>query len=128
MKIELVYNPLFHPDWRRIANILKPAAALGNIPVFEAHHVVWLVTDGDILAAATARLTNDDFGEIVLCGGQDARRWAVALADEISAWMAAEGMKSVRIYGRKGWGRLLGWPVIGKSRGMTIFERPLGDG
>lgn len=68
----------------------------------------------------------DDFGEVVLVGGVDHRRWIDALDAMIGNWMRDEGMRAVRAYGRKGWVRVLkDWAVIGGQDGFTGYERLL---
>jgi hypothetical protein len=95
--------------WPHIRSLLQPAADLGNVPLLDDHELVWLVTeDRCIVAAATTRLT-DDGAEIVLCGGRGLY-WAKPLAAKICAWAKDEGASRVRIGGRRGWARVLGWP------------------
>lgn len=125
MIIGIVADPLSHPDWQGMKAFLEPAARLGGHPVLETNEAVWAVYEDGLTAAATARLTTEGIGEIVLCGGREAHRWATALADRICDWFRDEGMKTARIYGRKGWGRLLGWEVIGATGRTVLFERAL---
>lgn len=126
MRIGIISDPLNHPDWPQIRKFLVPAAERGNVPVLEANEAVWAVYAPELIGAATARLTYDDWGEIILSGGVEAKLWAVPLSDRISDWMRDEGMNAVRIYGRKGWARLLSdWQVIGSRNGMTAYERLL---
>ena len=88
--------------------------------------MVWTIYDETLLGAATARLTVDDFGEVLLVGGTGHRRWINELDDLIAAWMRAEGMRSVRAYGRKGWVRVLkNWAVLGNEDDTVIYERIL---
>ena len=43
---------------------------------------------------------------IAVCGGSDMKRW-LPLIEQIEAYAKHEGCKRVRIYGRKGWLRVL---------------------
>lgn len=126
MIIGIVPDPEGHPDWPQIEAFLTPAAERGGVPVLEAGEVVWAVYDGALVGAATARLTVDGFGEVVLVGGRGCRRWIHELDDKIGSAMRDAGMKAVRAYGRNGWARILkDWTVIGDLAGGTGYERAL---
>ena len=126
MNIGIIPDPLNHPDWPKIKAFLEPAAKLGGVPVLDNREAVWAVYQGQLVAAATARLTDDQHGEIILCGGVGAKQWAMPLADLICRWFKDEGMKAAHIYGRRGWMRLLeGWAVIGEADNMTGYKRAL---
>ena len=128
MIIGIVPDPLNDPDWPQIEAFLEPAAKRCGVPFLEENEEVWVVYDGPLEAAATARLTVEDFGEIVLVGGRDSSRWLGPLDWKIGGWMRREGKKRVRAYGRKGWKRQLGklgWQVIGEREGVTAYERAL---
>lgn len=124
--IGILPEPQKHRDWTKIEAFLEPASKLGGVPILDEHEALWIVHDGHLIAAATARLTEDGIGEIVLCGGVGASDWAQALADTICDWFRDEGMDYARIYGRKGWARVLkGWRHIGGANGFTWLERAL---
>lgn len=125
MIIGIVPDPLEHPDWPKIEALLQPAARQGGVPVLEEHEAVWAVYAPDLKAAATARLTVNNEGEIILCGGRESQLWAQALADRICDWFRDEGMRVAMIYGRRGWGRVLGWQVTGEGNGIVAFKRVL---
>lgn len=126
MNIGIIPDPEGHRDWPAIKALLEPAAKRGGVPVLEPHEEVWAIYAPELLGAATARLTSDGFGEVILVGGSDHRRWIHQLDDMIGRWMRDEGMQSVRAYGRKGWMRVLtGWKVIGTEGDATGFERAL---
>lgn len=127
MRIGILPQPERHGDWEAIKALLEPAAIRGGVPVLEENEVVWAIYDGpDLMGAATARLTHDGFGEVVLVGGRDARDWIHQLDWLIGHWMRREGMTSVRAYGRKGWMRVLrGWHVLGKDNAAVGYERAL---
>ena len=126
MLIGIVPDPERHRDWPQMKAFLEPAAQRGGVPVLERDEAVWAIYDGLLTGAATARLTTSGFGEIVLVGGLYHRRWINKLDHLIGEWMKAEGMESVRAYGRKGWVRVLNdWKVMGECDGMTGYERAL---
>lgn len=127
MNIGVIPDPENHRDWGAIKALLEPAARRGGVPVLEANELVWAVYDGPQLkGAATARLTHEGFGEVVLVGGSDAREWIHQLDWLLCSWMRREGMKSIRAYGRKGWVRVLqGWAVIGSDGEALGYEKTL---
>lgn len=126
MIIGIVPDPLNHPDWPAIKALLEPAAKRGGVPVLETDEVVFAVYGEGLEGAATARLTVEGFGEVVLVGGRDYRRWIHELDRAIGDAMKAQGMKTVRAYGRKGWVKVLtGWRVIGEQDGAIGYERVL---
>lgn len=115
MIISILPDPERHPLWDGIKGLLLPAAEMGGVPVLEENELVWVVVDGgQIIAAATTRVTVDGFAEIILCGGVGHRKWAVELADMICDWAKREGADRVLLSGRKGWARVLGWPIRGE--------------
>lgn len=126
MIIGIVPDPQNHPDWPAIEALLDPAAKRGGVPVLETGELVWVVYDQGLVGAATARLTTAGFGEVVLVGGTDHRRWIHELDARIGAAMRDAGMKSVRAYGRKGWAKVLkNWTVIGADGEAVGYERTL---
>ena len=72
--------------------------------------LVWLCREGEkILCAGITSLQKTDSGwvcVIVACGGTDMRRWLPLLA-KIEAYAKLENCRCVRIFGRKGWRRVL---------------------
>lgn len=127
LNIGILPDPTQDPRWNDIEALLEPAAIRGGVPVLDENEVVWVIYDGPaLLGAATARLTYEGFGEVVLVGGRDHRRWIHHLDWMLGHWMRREGMQSMRAYGRKGWVRVLkGWRVIGKEQDAMGYERAL---
>lgn len=71
--------------------------------------LVWIAWDEKIKAAASTtlqRIGGDLICVLTACGGEDMREW-VSLLGKIEDYAKAEGCKSLRIYGRPGWGRVL---------------------
>jgi len=75
--------------------LLWIAFADGAPPIVEAAATTQLVSaSGDLVCV------------LVACGGRDRRRWLPFL-EQIEAYAKAEGSSKMRIYGRKGWERVL---------------------
>jgi hypothetical protein len=125
--IGILPDPTQDPRWPQIEAFLLPAAKRGGVPVLEENELVWIVQqDAELVGAATARLTYEGFGEVVLVGGNNARNWIHHLDWLLCSWMRREGMKSIRAYGRKGWARVLqGWSVIGTDGEALGYEKVL---
>jgi hypothetical protein len=72
--------------------------------------LVWVAWNGSaIVAEAATALTNSDCGKvcvITLCAGHEMQRW-LKLIERIEAYAKDEGCVRVRIFGRKGWLRVL---------------------
>jgi hypothetical protein len=72
--------------------------------------LLWLACRGDTIeAAATTVLTETDTTKVCVltaCGGARMRGWLPLLA-KIEDYAKAEGCGCLRIYGRKGWARVL---------------------
>jgi len=87
--------------------------------VLDGDQLLWLAWDGQaIMAAATTQLLK---GVCVLtaCSGHHRERW-LPLLHGIEAYAARENCKTMRIYGRKGWQRVLDdyrveWVVMEKQ-------------
>lgn len=89
---------------------------------------LWLGRSGVELAGAT-QLQHPEGEEkritLVSCAG-DGLRHLVQVTRTIEAWALLNGCKLSRIEGRKGWARLLGYDVVGKTpAGAWIMERKL---
>lgn len=72
--------------------------------------LLWLACEGrTIRAAATTVLTRTDAALVCIltaCGGEGMRGF-LPLLDGIEAYARAEGCAALRLYGRKGWARVL---------------------
>lgn len=112
-----------HPDhvpmvWPAVRDMLHKAhlkTDLGHSADLEGdvlggNGVLWLAAcEGKIEAAAVAVLTRTDVHKVavITCvGGAKMRRWLHMLS-EVEAWAKAEGAAKIRIFGRKGWLRIL---------------------
>jgi hypothetical protein len=103
--------------WPHVALLLKAAVFRTDLSRFdEIQHdvltgrsLLWLAWSRQVEAAATTVLTETNASKVCVltaCGGTDMRRW-LALLERIEAYAKAEGCNRVRIFGRKGWQRLL---------------------
>ena len=86
-------------DLARIAQDLHTGAAL-----------LWLAWDGKAVhGAAVTQLdvaNGRKFCTITVCGGRELKRW-LSLIGALERFAIEEGCTSVRIYGRRGWARVL---------------------
>lgn len=104
--------------WPRVAPLLKSAIDRTRISSWDAvandilfgNSLLWLCLDGDeIMCAGATSLQKTDFGMacvVVACGGSDMSRW-LGLLEKVEAYAKAEGCRCVRIFGRRGWERVL---------------------
>lgn len=103
--------------WPHVVVLLKVAVFRTELGRFEeieddvltGRGLLWLAWSGQIEAAATTVLTETNASKVCVltaCGGTDMRRW-LALLEKIEAYAKAEGCNRVRIFGRKGWQRML---------------------
>ncbi|MBR0814921.1 hypothetical protein JQ544_25555 [Bradyrhizobium diazoefficiens] len=72
--------------------------------------LLWVASNGAVIeAAAATSLQQTDSGKICVitaCAGTGMARW-LPLIRGIEAYAQAEGCRCVRIFGRKGWARVL---------------------
>lgn len=104
--------------WPHVAPLLKAACVRTELNAFadiesdilSGRSLLWLAWNGEALEAAAATiLINSEIGKvciITVCGGHHMRRWLPLIA-EIENCARAEGCIRVRIFGRKGWLRVL---------------------
>ena len=77
--------------------------------VLAGEQLLWLAISDRVEAAATTHLIKTDGKPVLVvtaCAGSQRERW-ISLRHQIEAYAKAEGCKSVRLYGRKGWQREL---------------------
>jgi hypothetical protein len=104
--------------WPHVAPLIKAAMEKGRLSDYaDVEHSVrngsallWIAWDGErIKAAAVTELgkaNGEKFCTIVACGGSDRGQWLHLLAG-LEAYGKAEGCAAMRIYGRRGWLKLL---------------------
>jgi hypothetical protein len=103
--------------WPHVVHLIHDAVRHTNLShtldieldVLHGNGLLWLAYDGTIKAAMTTALIKTDSDKVCIltaCGGNDMRDW-LPLHAGIEAYAKAEGCSRVRIYGRKGWARVL---------------------
>jgi hypothetical protein len=104
--------------WPHVAPLLRAACLRTGLCAFAdieadilcGRSLVWIAWDGQAIEAAAATvLIHSEIGKVCIittCGGRDMTRWLTLLA-EIETYARTEGCARVRIYGRKGWLRVL---------------------
>lgn len=103
--------------WPTIAPLVRKAIAKANISAFadiesdilQGCSLVWLAWSDRIEAVATTALYQADNGKVCVvtaCSGSDMARW-IPLLDKIEQYAKDEGCQRTRIFGRKGWLRVL---------------------
>jgi len=107
-----------HEVWPRVRHLIARAVLRTQLShtadiAYDTLHgggLLWLAWDGaTIRAAATTVLADTDAARVCVltaCGGEGRAAWLPLLA-QIEAYAKAEGCACVRIYGRKGWARVL---------------------
>jgi hypothetical protein len=77
--------------------------------VLSGDQLLWLAISDHVEAAATTHLVKTRGKPILVvtaCSGSRRERW-IALRHRIEAYGKAEGASRIRLYGRKGWERVL---------------------
>jgi hypothetical protein len=107
-----------HEFWPHVNALLRAACYRTKLNAFEdieadilaGRSLLWMAWNGRTVESAAATiLINSEIGKvciITVCGGSDMKRWLPLIA-QIETYAIAEGCKCVRIYGRKGWLRVL---------------------
>ena len=107
-----------HEIWPHVSPLLKAACYRTRLNAFAdieadivaGRSLLWVAWNGRAIeSAASTVLINSEIGRvcvITVCGGSDMKRW-LPLIGQIETYAEAEGCKRVRIYGRKGWLRVL---------------------
>ena len=103
--------------WPHVTPLLKMAILRTDLNSFEeierdvlaGRSLLWLAWFDRIEAAATTILIETGASKVCVltaCGGRGMRRWLPVL-EKIEAYAKAEGCNRMRIFGRKGWQRVL---------------------
>lgn len=107
-----------HEIWPHVFALLKAACRRTGLNAFAdiegdvlaGRSLLWIARNGRTVEAAAATiLINSEIGKvciITVCGGSGMKRW-LPLIEQIEGYAKREGCARVRIYGRKGWGRVL---------------------
>src|ERR1041384_4083325 len=104
--------------WPHVRSLLREACRRTGLNAFEdieadilaGRSLLWVAWNGRAIeSAAAAILINCEVGKvciITVCGGSDMKRW-LPLIGQIESYARREGCARIRIYGRKGWLRVL---------------------
>lgn len=118
--------------WPLAAPLLKKAIVKTGLSdfaaierdVLEGRSLLWVAWDGSaIIAAASTSLQRTDAGQVCVitaCAGEGMPDW-LPLIVGIEAYATAESCRCVRIFGRKGWSRVL----AGYRETYAIIDKPL---
>ena len=105
----------FWPHVRGALKVAMERTDLGSIEeleldVIEGRQLLWLAWhEGQIMASATTHLVKpgeDKVCVLTACAGHHRETW-LPLFGRIEQYAKAEGAKKMRIFGRKGWERVL---------------------
>jgi len=119
--------------WPHVSSLLKGACRRTRLNAFEdieadilaGRSLLWVAWNGRAIESAAATiLINSESGKvciITVCGGSDMKRW-LPLIGQIESYARREGCARVRIYGRKGWLRVL----AGYAQKHIIMDKELG--
>jgi len=107
-----------HEFWPHVASLIKAAMEKGRLSSFtdvehsvrDGRALLWLAWNGETIKAAAvtelSRANGETFCTIVACGGHDRSHWLPLIAG-LEAYGKAQGCAAMRIYGRRGWRKLL---------------------
>lgn len=118
--------------WPHVSPLLKAACRRTRLNAFEdieadilaGRSLLWMAWNGRAIESAAATiLINSESGNvciITVCGGSNMERW-LPLIGQIESYARREGCARVRIYGRKGWLRVLD----GYAQKYVIMDKEL---
>lgn len=107
-----------HEIWPHVRPSLEAACCRTGLNAFSdieadvlaGRSLLWVAWDGHAIEAVAATvLINSEIGKvcvITVCGGRGMKRW-LPLIGQIENYARNEGSARVRIYGRRGWLRVL---------------------
>lgn len=106
-----------HQIWPQAKHLIKAAIEQTGLSEFSdieydvlsGDQLLWLAIGSTIEAAATTHLIKTSGKPVLVltaCSGHQRERWLPLFA-QIEKYAKAEGCKCVRLYGRKGWERVL---------------------
>ena len=119
--------------WPHVGSLLRDACRRTGLNAFAdieadilaGRSLLWVAWNGGAIESAAATvLINSDAGRvciITVCGGSGIKR-RLHLVDQIESYARREGCARIRIYGRKGWLRVLD----GYEQKYAIMDKCLG--
>lgn len=117
-KLVCVDPERIYETWPHVEHLIRPAMIRsGEMIVLDVlrnlaskRFLMWLIWDGEEIAGSVITELADTISgricTIVFMGGKDRRRW-LHLLKEIEDYARAEHCRAMRLYGRKGWKRVL---------------------
>lgn len=128
-----------HEIWPKVAPLLRRATVRTGLSAFadierdilHGSALLWLAISSEggaavIDAVASTSLQQTDAGKVCVitgCAGGNMRRW-LPLITRIEAYAKAEGCRCLRIFGRKGWLRVLD----GYRETSVVLDKQLSGG
>lgn len=121
-----------HDIWPHVAPLLRKATKRTGLSAFaeierdilRGNALLWIAWNGTAIeAAASTSLQQTDAGKVCVitaCAGAEMARW-LPLIRGIEAHAEQEGCTCVRIFGRKGWLRVLD----GYRQTCVVMDKPL---
>jgi len=99
--------------WPHACGLIKAAIDATNLSdfadiehsVLNGDQLLWLAWSDHIEAAATTHLSRN-VCTVTACSGYERERW-LQFREKIENYARAEGARAMRLYGRKGWERVL---------------------
>ena len=119
--------------WPHVSSLLQEACRRTSLNAFEdiqadildGRSLLWVAWNGRAIESVAATiLINSEAGKvciITVCGGSGIKRW-LHLVGQIEDYARHEGCARVRIFGRKGWLRVLD----GYQPKYVIMDKELG--
>jgi hypothetical protein len=117
-KLVCVDPDRIYETWPHVEHLIKPAMVRsGEMIVFDVlsslanrRFLLWLIWDEtEIVGAVITELSDTITGRIctiVFMGGKDRKRW-LHLLQELEDYARKEHCRAMRLYGRRGWKRVL---------------------
>ena len=107
------------PDvWDRVKDWLIPAIKRGDRTVERvykdlclANNQLWGAWKGGEVIGALVTSLEDDYCLLLACGGKDMDSWIDCIQD-VESWAVSKGCKKMRIYGRRGWAKVLNYNIV----------------
>lgn len=122
-------NPENWHLWNEVLALLDTAARLADCRPWHDGDLLWIAIDGgQVIGAATTRLTDDGNAELMNVAGTRGREWFKRLDVQIEDWARGSGARVIVSRGRKGWRRVVenwGWRMVGADNGLTLYEKAL---
>ena len=118
--------------WSEIEGFIEKALKRGSIYTKQDiyaglmdHRMQAWADKTDRINAVLITAIVDDYCLLLTLAGKGMKKWLKYLR-YVEDWAKSEGCKEMRIHGRRGWSRLLGYDIIGKDEiGLAIQSKKL---